>query len=130
MFSLKTVLQINSVSSGAVALLLIAFSGFISQWFGVSESAPFIGVGIFLLLFAVYVFYQSRKEPLHSKGIQTIIITDSLWVTVSALLILFQLFELSMIGYLFIGGVALWVALMAVLQSKGLKRINHNQKKI
>lgn len=121
---LKNVLRINAISSGATALLLIIFSGFAAELFGASQTIPFISVGVFLLLFATYVFLQSRKEPIPLKNVQLIIGLDISWVIGSLIIILPQLFELSSIGYLLIGAVALWVAAMALLQFKGLN--NHN----
>lgn len=123
MIRLKNILFINAASSGATALLLIFFSGSIAELFGVSKPAPFIGIGIFLLLFAGYVFFQSRKEPLIPQKIQLIIGIDLLWVVGSLIIILPGLFELFMIGYILIGVVALWVATMAFLQSYGLKKL-------
>lgn len=121
---LKNALQINPISSGVTALLLILFSGFSAELFGTSRTAPFIGAGVFLLLFASYVFLQSRKEPLQSKKVQLIIALDVVWVIGSLIIILPRLFELSSIGYILIGAVGLWVAAMAWLQFKGLNEIS------
>jgi membrane protein required for beta-lactamase induction len=126
MTSLKNVLFINAVSSAASALLLIVFPGFFAELFGTTHMAPFIVVGIFLLLFAVDVYLQSRKNPLNPKQVQRIIAMDISWVIGSLIIIVLRLFGLTFLGYLIIGGVALWVAAMAILQSVGLKQLSGN----
>lgn len=120
MTRLENVLLVNAISSGATGLLLILFPGFIAGIFGVSQTLPFTGVGIFLVLFALWVFSHSRKVPRQPKGVRWIIIIDITWVIGSLVIIFPQLFGLSSTGYLLIGAVAIWVALMAFLQSKGL----------
>lgn len=120
---LKNVLRVNAISSGATALLLIIFSEFTAGLFGTSQTTPFIEVGVFLLLFAAFVYFQSRKDPLQPGKIKWIIALDVTWVIGSLAIILPQLFGLSALGYLLIGGVALWVAAMAWLQSNGLNKL-------
>lgn len=121
MTTLKNVLLLNGVSSGATALLLILFPSAIANIFGITSTLPFIGVGVFLLVFAGLVLYESRQQPLRAGMVKFIIVLDILWVIDSLVIIALQLFGLSFLGYLLIGGVALWVAAMAFLQQKGLK---------
>lgn len=123
MIRLKNILRINSVSSGVTGLLLVLFSGFIADLFGASKTAPFTGVGLFLLLFAVYVYLQALKEPIQTKNIRLIIAIDTAWVIGSLIIILPGLFGLFIIGYILIGAVAAWVSAMAFLQSRGLKEL-------
>lgn len=47
-----------------------------------------------------------------------------LWVIGSLILILPQLFGLTLLGYILIGAVALWVAAMAILQTRGLQKLS------
>jgi hypothetical protein len=123
MTTLKNVLLLNGVSSGATALLLVLFPSAIATIFGTTSTLPFIGAGIFLLIFAAFVLNESRQNPLRTGMIKIILVLDILWVIDSLALVVFQLFDLSFWGYLLIGGVALWVAVMAFLQQKGLKSI-------
>jgi hypothetical protein len=124
MKSLKNVMLINAFSSGATGVILILFPGIISGIFGISTKLPFVAVGIFLFLFAILVFAQAIRDPIHKGWLKLIIILDIAWVVESAILILAQLFDLSSIGYVLTGAVALWVALMATLQTKGLKQFS------
>ena len=57
MIPLKTTLIINAASSGATGLGLIILASPVAELFGVSENTPFIGVGIFLILFASLSFW-------------------------------------------------------------------------
>lgn len=124
MIRLKTVLLVNALSSGATGLLLILFQSSVAELFGTSRQWPFVAAGIFLLLFSILVFVQSRKTTPGKGWVKFIIALDVLWVVESAIILLPQLFGLTTIGYFLIGAVAVWVALMAVLQIKGLKEVS------
>ena len=113
---------INALSSGATGLLLMSFPGYTAQLFGVPAKMPFVVVGIFLLLFALFVFAQSRSNPMNKRWIKVIIAIDVLWVIESLVIVFPGLFTFSNMGNLLIVAVALWVTLMAVLQGKGLKQ--------
>jgi hypothetical protein len=126
MKTLKTVLLINALSSGATGLGLIVGSSLIAPLFGVTATGPFIEVGIFLVAFAVLVLFVSRGETQNSNAVRFIIVLDLLWVIVSFAIVFLQLFNLSLLGYLLISGVALWVGAMAYLQSAGLKQLTTN----
>lgn len=119
---LKNVLQLNALSSGAAGLLLVSFSGYISGLFGASVQWPFVAAGLFLVAFAAFVWAQGRKAVPPKGWIKFIIVLDIIWVADSLIIVLPQLFGLTFIGYLLISGVAAWVALMAFLQTKGLRQ--------
>src|ERR1051325_5711526 len=121
MIPLKSMLVINSTSSGATGLGLILASKLVAGIFGITEPQPFVIVGAFLAVFAMLVFVVSRRDPMSSIGVQLIIAGDILWVLASVVIVLFQLFGLSLIGYTIICAVALWVGTMAYLQFNGLR---------
>ena len=123
MTTLKNVLLINAVSSGATGLGLIIFPGLIAGLFETVETSPFLGVGFFLFAFAIMVFTVSRRNPVNEKGVWLIIVLDCLWVVTSVCILLLQLFPISLLGYFFIAAVAAWVALMAFLQYNTLKKL-------
>ena len=126
MKTLKTVLLINALSSGVTGLGLIVSSSLIAQLFGVSATGPFIEVGIFLVAFASLVLFVSRGVVQNANAVRFIIALDLLWVVTSFVIVLLHLFDLSVLGYLLISGVALWVGAMAYLQSAGLKQLASN----
>jgi predicted membrane channel-forming protein YqfA (hemolysin III family) len=123
MKTLRNVLLLNAVSSGATGILMLVAASLIAQWFGITTTTPIWGVGLFLVGFAAFVGFESRRNPLSASRIRTIIFLDLTWVVTSLLIILFQLFNLSLMGYLLIGAVALWVAAMAYLQNRGLQQM-------
>jgi hypothetical protein len=123
MKTLKNVLLINALSSGATGLGLIAFATPIAILFGVNNPTPILEIGIFLFAFAVLVFRESSRTTHSLKIVKWIIALDISWVVVSLLVVILQLFNLTPLGYLAIGAVALWVAGMAYLQINGVKRL-------
>ena len=123
MTTLKNVLVINAVSSGATGLGLIVMSDFIATLFDTSHKAPFIGVGVFLVAFAAFVFFASQRNPISESSVRLITLLDSIWVMASIAIVVLQSFDLSGLGYILIVGVAAWVGLMAFLQYNGLKLI-------
>jgi hypothetical protein len=122
MKTLTNVLRINALSSGVTGLGLISLSGVVANIFGVSETTPFLAVGIFLVAFALMVYLVSRTSMHNMNAVWIIIILDVAWVIASLIVVLFQLFDLSSLGYLMITGVGLWVAAMAYLQYSGVKQ--------
>ncbi|WAC11948.1 hypothetical protein [Dyadobacter pollutisoli] len=124
MTTLKNVLIINALSSGATGLILAIFPSYIAGLFGAAQTMPFVAVGIFLIIFAAIVFTQGRKNPPSTGWIKLIIVLDTLWVIESLMIIAAEMFGLTAIGYYSIGAVAFWVALMAFLQLKGLRQLN------
>ena len=123
MTTLKNVLIINALSSGATGLGLIVMPHFMASLFDTNHVAPFIGVGIFLVAFAAFVFFASVRNPISEASVRLITILDSIWVMASVSIVVLQLFDLSGLGYILIVGVAAWVGLMAFLQYNGLKLI-------
>jgi hypothetical protein len=123
MITLKNVMLINAVSSGATGAGLVLASNLVANVFGTDKTQPFTGVGIFLIAFATLVYLASRQSPMNSNAVRLIVAGDTLWVVVSLVIVLFQIFNISMMGYLLIGAVAIWVAAMAFLQFNGLNQI-------
>ncbi len=123
MKTLKNVLLVNALTSGATGLGLIAFATPIAILFGISEPTPVIEVGIFLVVFAILVFREGRRTIYNLSMVKLIIALDIAWVLVSTLIVLLQLFNLTPLAYFAISAVALWVAGMAFLQINGMKRL-------
>jgi len=123
MKTLKNVLLLNALSSGATGLGLIVFAAPIAVLFGIAEPTPVIEVGIFLVVFAILVFREGRRAMYHLRMVKLIIALDITWVVVSMLIVLLQLFNLTPLAYFAISAVALWVAGMAYLQIHEMKRL-------
>ena len=121
MIPLTTTMQINAISSGVTGAGLIMYAKPITSLFGVTQTAPFISIGIFLVLFAALVFAVSKKHPINTNAVRFIILLDVLWVVASLLIIIFLIPAITGIGNIVIAAIAAWVASMAYLQNKGLK---------
>jgi hypothetical protein len=123
MTSLKNVLLINAVSSGATGAILVVFGRLVATLFSVSQPQFFWATGVFLIAFATLVFTEARQPSPRQSRVMLITTLDTLWVIGSLVIVMLQLFNLSIMGYVLISGVALWVAAMAVLQARGLKKV-------
>ncbi|WP_341843292.1 hypothetical protein [Chitinophaga caseinilytica] len=119
MIPLTTTLRINGISSLATGLLLAIFPGVAANIFGVTATAPFVAVGLFLVVFASGVLFVAQRPT--PAAVKWIIRLDTIWVIGSAVAIIFLFSLISGIGTVLIAGAALWVAAMAVLQQKGMR---------
>lgn len=123
MKSLRNALLINGISSGATGLILVAAPSFVANIVDATTTAPILAVGFFLIAFAGLVLYSAKPDNMTRKLVNVITFLDITWVVVSLFIAATRAFALSGVGYLLIVAVALWVALMAVLQLIGVKRI-------
>ena len=123
MISLKNVLLINAVSSGATGIGLVVLAETVAELVGTPAAGAVMGVGIFLVVFAAGVLNEAVQRTIRVNRVYIIIALDILWVAGSIAIVLPQLFQLTAIGYIAITAVALWVAAMAYLQIKGVKQM-------
>jgi hypothetical protein len=122
MITLKNVLFINGISSGVTGLGLLVFAQAIGPITGISEPITWYAVGIFLTLFGIFVLTQAKAQPLNQNRVRIITALDASWV-IGSLIVVTSPVELTIIGQVGIIAVALWVALMAFLQFRGLRGI-------
>lgn len=120
---LKNVLLINAISSGATGILLTAMPNFFAELFAVGNSMPFTEVGIFLILFSMFVFITALSSQARKSRAKIITALDVTWVIASAVVVVILFSSISTIGSFLIIGVAVWVGLMAYLQNKNLQSI-------
>lgn len=113
--------MLNAITSAITGLLLVIFSGFITELFELNASSVITYVGVFLLVYAAYIIYTANWNLGHTS---IVIVLDGLWVAGSAIVLLTQGFQISTIGIFMIIGVALWVGLMALLQKKFSRSVN------
>lgn len=113
---LKKYLMINSAFSALSGLLLTFASTFINTLFEISNSIVVPIIGINLLIFSLMVYYVAVRHLKTPSLVHLITTLDIAWVIGSAVIIGFQLFSLSLIGYVTIGIVAVWIAYLAWMQ--------------
>lgn len=124
MENLKRVLLLNAITSAFTGLILVMFSGSISELFQLDASSVFTSVGIFLIVYGGYVVYTALKA---SAQTQIVIVLDILWVAGSAIVLLAFGSQISMVGNILTVAVALWVGLMAYLQRKFSRGVITNE---
>jgi hypothetical protein len=78
-----------------------------------------IAIGLFL--FAGFVYFVSRQDPVNGQQVKSISSMDAIWVLGSVVLCVIQPFGLSSIAYVSIAVVALIVGLFGVQQYKNVR---------
>lgn|SRR5690606_10339158 len=121
--TLKNVLLINAISSGVTGALLVLIPGIVSTLFKAKSAIPFVGVGVFLLLFSLFVLLTAFKNAIQKNWTKLIIGLDIAWVMVSIIATVLLFSSVSIAGSAIILAVAAWVGLMAYLQHKTLYKI-------
>ena len=120
---LKNVLLINAISSGMTGLLIALNSKLVASIFKVSNTGPIIGVGIFLVIFSVFVLFTAFMHLQDKAWTKIIIGIDITWVLLSVIATALMYSSISMVGSTIILAVAAWVGLMAYLQTKTLNKV-------
>jgi hypothetical protein len=122
MITLKNVLLVNGISSGVTGVGLVVFAPSIATITGLNNPLVWYAVGIFLVAFALFVLSTAmRPVPGHSK-VRIITALDVSWV-IGSLIVVTSPIEFTVIGRIAIIMVAVWVALMALLQYRGLRTL-------
>jgi hypothetical protein len=122
MITLKNVLLVNGISSGVTGVGLVVFAPSVAAITGLDNSLVWYSVGIFLVAFALFVLSTAmRPAPTYSR-VRIITALDTSWV-IGSLIVITSPIEFTMIGRIAIILVALWVALMALLQYRGLRTL-------
>jgi hypothetical protein len=122
MITLKNVLLINGISSGVTGVALVVFAPSVATITGLNNSLVWYSVGIFLVAFALFVLSTAMRPALTYGKVRMITALDASWV-IGSLIVVTSPIELTMIGRIAIIMVALWVALMAFLQYRGLRTL-------
>ena len=118
MNQLKKYLMINSAFSLLSGLLLTFASSSINTLFGISNKIVLPIIGINLLIFSLMVYYVAVKQLKNKSLVSLITSLDLLWVIGSLALLIFQWFNLTSIGYIVVGCVAIWIAYLGAMQFK------------
>lgn len=119
---LKNILFTNAISSGITGLLLTSVPEFFAKLFGVNTIVPFREVGVFLIVFALFVLLTASKSPIPKNWTQLIIALDVSWVIVRVVVVVIISSLVSIFGSIIIMTIAGWVGMMAYLQQKALNK--------
>ena len=117
---LRNALLIDAVASGGTGLLMIAGAGMLEGVLGL-PAALLRGAGLVLVPYVAFVVWAGTREPIPGAAVWAIIAANAAWAIASAFLLMGSLSP-TLLGYVFVIGQALVVALLGELQYVGLKR--------
>jgi hypothetical protein len=120
---LRRILVADGLISGATGLLMALGAGTLQELLAVP--APLLRtVGLSLVPFAILVAWLSRRAALPRAAVVAVIVVNAAWVAGSALLLLAGGIEPNAMGYAFIVGQAVAVAVLAGMQYLGLREFS------
>ncbi len=119
---MKTALGLNAIFSALSGALLIAFHNTVADFFDVTNSDMFWVIGVTLIFFSGTIVYEIKRQ--NALAILWIITQDLLWVIGSIVILVWQPFDLSVMGNYSIAAVALVVSLIALNQSMALAQVD------
>ena len=117
---LRYAIKGNAFFSISSAITLLLSSRPIAKIMNLSAPNSLVYIGIGLFIFAITLFQNAFRKELQPKQIRFIIVQDWLWVIGSLILLIWNPFEISIMGNYIIAGVAIVVAVFAILQHKTL----------
>jgi len=120
---LRRALQTNAVFSAISGAGILLASGSVARLLGVELSWPIALLGADLLLFAAWVGYEAMQGVLRVRRARAVLALDIAWVVASALLIALDPFGLSATGKWAVAAVADVVAIFALIEFLGLRRL-------
>lgn len=118
---LRRALLLDAAASGATALLAIAAAGLLEGLLGL-PAALLRWAGLVLLPYVAFVVYAGTREDVSRSAVWAVIAANALWAVASALLLMSGWVAPTALGYAFVIGQALVVALLGELEYMGLRR--------
>ncbi|KAB2937242.1 hypothetical protein [Hyphomicrobium sp.] len=118
---LRRALILDAAASGATGLLMIAGAGLLEGLLGVPAQLM-RGAGLVLVPYVVFVAWLGTRETLTRGAVWAVIVCNAVWAAASFLLLAEGWIAPNLLGYVFIVGQALVVALFGELQYIGLRR--------
>ncbi len=120
---LRRVLRGNAVFSTLAAAVFILAARPLSEFMGITPPVALIVLGLGLLPFAGFVYAVSKQEAINTRFVKIILVLDVVWVAASFALLLSGLLPLATGGKWLIGLLAEVVAVFAILEFIGLRRL-------
>ncbi len=119
-FLRKAVLA-NAIFSALSGLLIVLFEPTVLRWLGVDPIGIW-PIGAMLLGFSLYLLWLAYGRNVPVSLVKGVIFGDWAWVAGSALLVLAKAATFSGFGIFLILDTALIVMVLALLQSRGLRK--------
>lgn len=121
---LRNALRGNALFSGTSGLVALLAAPSLAAFTGIEPPIIFVVLGIVLILYAVDLWWVASRQTINRRLAWAAIILDILWVAGSVALLLFGWLPLTVAGSWTIALLAEVVAIFAVLQFIGLRRMS------
>jgi len=118
---LRRALLANAVFSAVCGSLMVFAEPAVLSWLGL-EAFSIRPVGLFLLIFSVYLTWMSQHDRVPKSLVTGVIAGDWAWVLGSIMLLMLKAGLFSWLGILLVTDVAVMVAVFAILQGLGLRQ--------
>jgi hypothetical protein len=118
---LRRVLLLDSVSSGAMGILLLTCSGLLEGLLDLPAEL-LREAGLVLIPFALAVGFIGTRGQLPRAAVWAVIAINAVWAVDSILLLFTGWVEPNLLGHAFVVGQAAFVALMAQLEFLGMRK--------
>ncbi len=120
---LRHILRANGVFTGLSGLLFTVAAGPIANFIGLPWPAVLIVVGLGLIGYAAALVAASNRAEVNRREVAVFIAMDAVWVVGSGLLLITSWIPFTLAGKWAIAIVADVVALFALVQFYGLRRM-------
>ena len=121
---LRKALQGNALFSGLSGLASFFAAQWLAQFTGIHEPLVFVVLGVILIVFAVDLAWLASRESPDRRLVWVVILLDVAWVAGSAAILMTDLVPLTVSGRWAIALLAEVVAVFALLQYIGLRRLS------
>lgn len=120
---LRNTLKVNALASGGSGLIMLVGANVLAPFMSVDNAALLMALGVGLLIFAAGVFRSAIETPLDANKGKIIFALDIVWVVGSWLLLMADPLTLTNEGKWIVLILADIVALFAVFEYFGLRRL-------
>jgi hypothetical protein len=119
---LRRILVLDALVSGAAGLLMALAAAPLQEWLGVPAGLLWYA-GLLLLPWAALLALLARSQSLPSGAVVAVIVLNGLWVAGSIVVLLAGTIQPNALGYAFVLVQAAAVAVLAELETVGLRRV-------
>ena len=124
---LRLALRANGVFSGVSGLMFVVGSGPLAVFIGLPSPWILITIGLSLLSYSALLFQAASRSPIDRRHAILFTAMDTLWVAGSAILLITGWIPFTPAGKWAVIIVADMVAVLAVFQFIGLRRLAYPQ---
>jgi hypothetical protein len=117
---LRRILLLDAAISGAAGLVMGIGAGALEGWLGVPATLLRYA-GWSLLPFAWLLVTLARRDALPRGAVVAVIVANAAWVVASVVVLIVGGFRPNVMGYVFVLGQAVAVAVLAEMEAMGLR---------